>query len=324
VLREDLVCFDAERYGALLIPDPEDEFASEEIAKLADDVARRGLGLVVLADWHSEALVEEAAFFDDNTQVRWRAAVGGANVPVRRRHRVVVIEGRTRPQALNRLLAPFELAFGGEVYEGPLPDAWCDPGGCAFESGNALAVVPRGAYAVSAPALRRRRSNAEMRDAQRRLGAPASAGPKKAQRHALDPATPAHAPVVLAAAGRVVAFGDSACADDAHRGATARGGSQFCGPLLAAAVEVATTGRRNASVFPDAARVLPFGGGAESEAPDSRHRRRTTAVQLAPAASGLVSPLLEKYSRRRRPPGTPTSLPWTPRLRPCPAFPGLP
>ncbi len=139
VLSRDFTCFDASHYGTLLLFDLEDEFHHEEVTKLHDDVAKRGLSLVVWGDWcvapggwgsaarressaaapsarrrtsrcayatlscrrYNAALVRQLHFFDDNTKDWWDAATGGANLP-----------------AMNDLLRPFGLAFGDRVLSG--------------------------------------------------------------------------------------------------------------------------------------------------------------------------------------------------------------
>ena len=52
--------FDASRYGALLLVDPEEPYHPAEARKLVEDVTRRGLGLLVAADWHDPALMRQA------------------------------------------------------------------------------------------------------------------------------------------------------------------------------------------------------------------------------------------------------------------------
>lgn len=127
VLEHAATCFDAAHYAALLIIDPEDEFEPAEIDKLTADVEREGLSLLVVSDWHSQLLLHQAAFFDDNTQVRWTPAVAGSNVP-----------------ALNELLAKFGFGLGNHVYDGKLPATF---GGddLIFDAGNAIVKAPKGA-----------------------------------------------------------------------------------------------------------------------------------------------------------------------------------
>ncbi|KAH8056510.1 serine-type endopeptidase [Aureococcus anophagefferens] len=178
VARGDLRCHDLDAYGALLIADPEDLFWDGEVDAV-ERAARRGLGVVVFGDWHDAALLDKSAFFDDNTQVFWTPAVGGANVP-----------------ALNKLLGRFGAALGAEVYDGPLPAALGD--GARFQSGNAIARFPAGGWLVHAPRLARRRSlgRAKEPDGQQRVAVLGAAE---------------------TAAGRLVLFGDSGCLDEAHR-----------------------------------------------------------------------------------------------------------
>ena len=44
--------------------------AGPSLGPLLSGAYERGLGLVVLGEWHSTALMSESRFFDDNTQVR--------------------------------------------------------------------------------------------------------------------------------------------------------------------------------------------------------------------------------------------------------------
>ena len=178
VARGDLRCHDLDAYGALLIADPEDLFWDGEVDAV-ERAARRGLGVVVFGDWHDAALLDKSAFFDDNTQVFWRPAVGGANVP-----------------ALNKLLGRFGAALGAEVYDGPLPAALGD--GARFQSGNAVARFPAGGWLVHAPRLARRRSLGRAKEPEGQQRAPVLGAAETD-------------------AGRLVLFGDSGCLDEAHR-----------------------------------------------------------------------------------------------------------
>lgn len=174
VLTDDF-CFDAADYGALVLVDSEDVFSPAELDKIQADV-KDGLGLLVVADWHSSNLLDEAKFFDDNTQVEWTPAVGGANVP-----------------ALNALLKPYGIALGDVVFDGRLPPPFGRD--CLFDSGNAVVSAPPGAY-VHRVKLRPRQSHSR-----RRRG---------------GTNTPLEDVVVFAAAGSVAVLGDSGCLDDAH------------------------------------------------------------------------------------------------------------
>ena len=50
-LNSPLICFGGQKYGTLIIVDPEDEFYPEEIAKLEADVRTQGLNVVVFGEW---------------------------------------------------------------------------------------------------------------------------------------------------------------------------------------------------------------------------------------------------------------------------------
>ena len=65
------------QYGAVMIVDPEEEFYPEEVAKLAEDVRRRGLGLLVFGEWYNVDVQAKMRFFDDNTRSWWTPITGG-------------------------------------------------------------------------------------------------------------------------------------------------------------------------------------------------------------------------------------------------------
>lgn len=102
ILGSPLTCFDARQYGTLLMVDLEDEYHAEEVKKLENDVKFLGLGLIVFADWYHLETMTKMKFFDDNTRSWWTPVTGGANVP-----------------ALNDLLMPYDIAFGGSILTGP-------------------------------------------------------------------------------------------------------------------------------------------------------------------------------------------------------------
>ena len=106
--------------GTLLIVDPEEEFFSDEITKLHDDIANKSLSIIVFADWYNVSVMKRVQFFDENTRqwygqmnghvttlhlsefiFRWLPETGGANLP-----------------ALNNLLKPLGIALGDTVLEG--------------------------------------------------------------------------------------------------------------------------------------------------------------------------------------------------------------
>ncbi|XP_050538541.1 membrane-bound transcription factor site-1 protease isoform X2 [Daktulosphaira vitifoliae] len=101
VLGEPYTCFNATNYGVLLVVDPEEEFFKEEIVKIQSDVANYNLSIIIFADWYNVSVMKKIKFFDENTKQWWMPVTGGANIP-----------------ALNDLLAPFNISFGSNVYNG--------------------------------------------------------------------------------------------------------------------------------------------------------------------------------------------------------------
>jgi membrane-bound transcription factor site-1 protease len=47
--------------------DPEEEYFSEEIAKLRRDVDN-GLSVIVVADWYNTSVMKKVKFYDENTR----------------------------------------------------------------------------------------------------------------------------------------------------------------------------------------------------------------------------------------------------------------
>ena len=90
-------CFDGANYGHIWIVDPEEEFFSEELAKLRRDVEEHGARLTVFSEWFDKAHMEKVRFYDDNTRSFWTPATGGSNVP-----------------ALNDLLRPWGAEISGK------------------------------------------------------------------------------------------------------------------------------------------------------------------------------------------------------------------
>uniref|UniRef100_A0A5K3EU17 Secreted protein n=1 Tax=Mesocestoides corti TaxID=53468 RepID=A0A5K3EU17_MESCO len=101
VLQKPLTCFNASNYGTLMIIDPEDEFAPNEIKKVHTDVHKRGLSLVVFAGWFNASVQEALKFYDANTKRLWVPITGGSNIP-----------------ALNDLLSPFAIKFADNIVGG--------------------------------------------------------------------------------------------------------------------------------------------------------------------------------------------------------------
>ena len=69
LLRKPWACFDAALYSVLLLSDPEEELAPAEVSKLEDDVRRRGLSVLVIADWYGDSDGEHIIRCVSNT--RW-------------------------------------------------------------------------------------------------------------------------------------------------------------------------------------------------------------------------------------------------------------
>ena len=90
------------------------------------DVQDEGLALIVLADWHSPALMRGLEFEDEALGAWQRPITGGAHVP-----------------ALNDLLRPFGAALGRRVFKGRLPPQDRAPP-VAVGSAAALSLFPRG------------------------------------------------------------------------------------------------------------------------------------------------------------------------------------
>ena len=59
------------------------------------------MSVIIIADWYNVEVMKKVKFYDENTRQWWMPDTGGANVP-----------------ALNELLAPWQMAFSDEVYEG--------------------------------------------------------------------------------------------------------------------------------------------------------------------------------------------------------------
>ncbi|XP_072977852.1 subtilisin-like protease SBT6.1 [Typha angustifolia] len=128
-LGSPLTCFEASRYGTLLMVDLEDDYFEEEIQKIRDDVVNGGLGLAVFAEWYNVDSMVKMKFFDDNTRSWWTPVTGGANVP-----------------ALNELLAPLGIAFGDKILSG---DFSINGEHSHYASGTDIVKFPGGGYVHS-------------------------------------------------------------------------------------------------------------------------------------------------------------------------------
>ncbi|KAK4415501.1 Subtilisin-like protease SBT6.1 [Sesamum alatum] len=179
-LGSPFTCFDANKYGTLLLVDLEDEYFAEEMTKLKNDVINNGLGLAVFADWYNVDSMMKMKFFDDNTRSWWTPVTGGANVP-----------------ALNDLLAPFGIAFGDKILNG---DFVINGEQSRYASGTDIVKFPEGGYLHSFPFLDSSESGAT-------------------QNVLLSGMSKADSPILgllEVGGGRIAVYGDSNCLDSSH------------------------------------------------------------------------------------------------------------
>lgn len=179
-LGSPFTCFDATRYGTLLLVDLEDEYFPEEIEKLRGDVADTGLGLAVFSEWYNVDTMVKMRFFDDNTRSMWTPVTGGANIP-----------------ALNDLLSPFGIAFGDKILNG---DFSINGEQSRYASGTDIVKFPRGGYVHSFSFLDSSESGAT--------------------ENFLSTGTTKDSPILGLVAttngGRIAVYGDSNCLDSSH------------------------------------------------------------------------------------------------------------
>lgn len=211
----------AARYGALLVIDAEDYFATAEVAAITAAVHDGGLALIVVAEWYSRPLMRDVRFEDDNTRSWWTPVIGGGNVP-----------------ALNELLRPHGLALGDTVLSGEVAGAAPYPR-YGFMSGAPIVRVDLGGEALRARGLRPHLP---------RRGPGGGAAPPVASAAAPPLGAPVDAVVLAisrAVRGAVAVFGDSNCVDTAYAGGN-------CHALFTAVVghAVAAAGSRAAAYVP--------------------------------------------------------------------------
>ncbi len=60
VLGQPYTCFDASQYGTLLVVDAEEEYFTDEIAKLKRDVDA-GLSVVVFGEWYNVSVMRKVS-----------------------------------------------------------------------------------------------------------------------------------------------------------------------------------------------------------------------------------------------------------------------
>lgn len=183
-LGSPLTCFDASNYGTLLMVDLEDEYFSEEIQKLKDDVVHKGLGVVVFAEWYHVDTMVKMTFFDENTRSWWTPITGGANVP-----------------ALNELLAPFGIAFGDKVLSG---DFSINGEQTHYASGTDIVQFPAGGFLHSFQL----QDNSKISQDNSRSADTQNTPDKSKLSSILG--------MMEAGKGRVAVYGDSNCLDSSH------------------------------------------------------------------------------------------------------------
>lgn len=264
-------------------------------------MTRRGLSLVVLADWYNVSVARGLAYYDENTRSTWKPVTGGANLP-----------------AINGLLAPWGIGFGDQVLRGGLEAAtllrqetnfliWqvlegeLEIGGSQVRLSSAapLTRFPAGGWLVRAASLRDEggallATSGSPRNVPQ-IKVPQIDAPQSKVRNVpvlglLQPRAPG--------AGRVVAYGDSDCVDSltpfheraavaaaaaearaaaveggaepgarrsapAMAGAAGAAGGSFCFPLLRAMLSFATDGSVDPAFFSDRHRLdRPLRSGA--------------------------------------------------------------
>jgi len=62
ILRGSFECFDASKYGILLIVDPEEKYSEAEKLKLEQDVVKKGLSVILFAEWYDPHLLSLNTF----------------------------------------------------------------------------------------------------------------------------------------------------------------------------------------------------------------------------------------------------------------------
>lgn len=68
---EPYTCFNATNYGSLLVIDPEEEFFSEEIVKIENDIANYNLSVIIFADWYNVSVMKKVHCYSVNFALTW-------------------------------------------------------------------------------------------------------------------------------------------------------------------------------------------------------------------------------------------------------------
>ena len=250
---------DISAFGAVLVVDPELEFATSEIDALVEAVVYRATtSLLLFADWWDSDVLASTVVrrHDVATGCDWMPVTGGSTLP-----------------AVNALLAPFGIALAGRVFDGELSPR----GGGArvpYASGSAIARAPRGAVIMWA--LLSNASTVLLGGTEDEAARPVpvmalvEAGtakvvpPPRVRGAGVRAGVLPGAPVMTG--GRVAVFGDSACVDDAY--STYHGAATPCTDLVLAALAflshggtralVGWTGQREAPRPEDGMHVVPI------------------------------------------------------------------
>ncbi|XP_042225174.1 membrane-bound transcription factor site-1 protease-like [Homarus americanus] len=216
VLGSPFTCFDASKYGTLMVVDPEEEYFPEEVTKLRHDV-EKGLSLIVFADWYNVSVMKKVKFYDENTKQLWMPVTGGSNIP-----------------ALNYLLASWGVALSDGVFEG---DFTLGDHDMYYATGTSLAQFPREGTVV------RKTLNDHAKEM---LEAESESVPDVPILGLLQTkSTDDLGDNSLHHSGRLVVYGDSNCLDNSHL-------QKDCFWMLDALLEFTTTGHL-AGVFTSSA-----------------------------------------------------------------------
>lgn len=103
VLNEPITCFDSKNYIAYILADPERALTKNEVTKLQKDLEKRGLSLIVIADWQDAEMLKKHRFVSEVTQKEWEPVIGGAHLG-----------------SINTLLKPYGIAFKESSYSGTI------------------------------------------------------------------------------------------------------------------------------------------------------------------------------------------------------------
>ena len=90
-------------YIAYVLADPERAMTKNEVVKLQKDIEKRGLSLIVIAEWYEPDLMEKHKFTSHVTEKVWDPVIAGANL-----------------KSINTLLKPYGIEFKESSYSGTI------------------------------------------------------------------------------------------------------------------------------------------------------------------------------------------------------------